>query len=417
MRAARAERGLPADRQGAGVGAQVALARRESPHRGGRQVGFAHARGRGDAAHPGRPDRGGSERVAGHPARAGHRLPVARGPRHRRPAAGRGPGDAGRRRRQGAGQEGPRPGLPARPRGRASAAPARPKPTGGSPIRPAPDTMVHLTALLPVKAGVAAYAALLKAAETARAEGDPRGRGQVMADTLVERVTGRTTATGADLEVQVVITDRTLLARRPRAGARPRLRPRPRRTRPRLAPPRVHDRRHRPAGHRAGAGVAAPALHPPRHRRAGRDGLPPPLLRRQPPGVPDRPRPDLPHPLVRRPDPTRRPRRSPTTPAAPPAPPTARDCASSATTPNKHPAGAPDPPRIATRTTPRRDHHPHRTHLPLRRTTPTRRPPTDPVTPDPAQQDRGPLPRPHPHRLTSCGFLPGAASGHLSAHS
>ncbi len=71
--------------------------------------------------------------------------------------------------------------------------------------------MVHLTALLPVKAGVAAYAALVKAAEAARAEGDPRGRGQVMADTLLERLTGRTAAVGTDLEVQVVITDRTLL--------------------------------------------------------------------------------------------------------------------------------------------------------------------------------------------------------------
>jgi hypothetical protein len=78
-------------------------------------------------------------------------------------------------------------------------------------LRPAPDTMVHLTALLPVKEGVAAYAALVKAADTARAEGDPRGRGQVMADTLLERLTGRTPATGTDLEVQVVITDRTLL--------------------------------------------------------------------------------------------------------------------------------------------------------------------------------------------------------------
>jgi hypothetical protein len=57
-------------------------------------------------------------------------------------------------------------------------------------IRPAPDTMVWLTALLPVADGVAAYAALTRDADIARAQGDPRGRGQVVADELVRRVTG-----------------------------------------------------------------------------------------------------------------------------------------------------------------------------------------------------------------------------------
>lgn len=54
-------------------------------------------------------------------------------------------------------------------------------------IRPAPDTMVWLTALVPVADGVAAYAALTRAANSARSEGDPRSRGQVMADELVRR--------------------------------------------------------------------------------------------------------------------------------------------------------------------------------------------------------------------------------------
>ena len=56
-------------------------------------------------------------------------------------------------------------------------------------LRPAPDCMTWLTALLPVKDGVATYAALQRRADTARAAGDPRGRGQVMADTLVAAVT------------------------------------------------------------------------------------------------------------------------------------------------------------------------------------------------------------------------------------
>ncbi|PKH43436.1 protein of unknown function [Nocardioides alpinus] len=57
-------------------------------------------------------------------------------------------------------------------------------------MRPAPDTMVWLTALLPVADGVSAYAALLRDADSARAHGDQRSRGQVMADELVRRVTG-----------------------------------------------------------------------------------------------------------------------------------------------------------------------------------------------------------------------------------
>jgi hypothetical protein len=71
--------------------------------------------------------------------------------------------------------------------------------------------MSQLSALLPVTGGVAVFAALKEAADRARAQGDPRSRGQVMADTLVERVTGRSAATPADLEVQVVISDRSLL--------------------------------------------------------------------------------------------------------------------------------------------------------------------------------------------------------------
>jgi hypothetical protein len=57
-------------------------------------------------------------------------------------------------------------------------------------IRPAPDSMVWLSTLLPVAAGVAAYAALAREADSARAQGDPRTRGQVMADGLVDRVLG-----------------------------------------------------------------------------------------------------------------------------------------------------------------------------------------------------------------------------------
>ena len=65
-------------------------------------------------------------------------------------------------------------------------------------IRPAPDTMTWVTALLPVTAGVAVHAALQKEADTARASGDPRTRGQVMADTLTARVIGAVADTADD---------------------------------------------------------------------------------------------------------------------------------------------------------------------------------------------------------------------------
>lgn len=77
-------------------------------------------------------------------------------------------------------------------------------------LRPAPDCMNRLSALLPVKQGVAAYAALARAAEAARAGGDERGRGQVMADTLVERLTGQGAADDVPLAINLIMTDEAL---------------------------------------------------------------------------------------------------------------------------------------------------------------------------------------------------------------
>ncbi|HET8971086.1 MAG TPA: HNH endonuclease, partial [Candidatus Nanopelagicales bacterium] len=84
-------------------------------------------------------------------------------------------------------------------------------------LRPLPDTMSRLSALLPVAQGVAAFAALSRQADTARAAGDPRSRGQVMADTLVERITGQATAAGVPVEVQVVLSDAALFGSGPGA--------------------------------------------------------------------------------------------------------------------------------------------------------------------------------------------------------
>jgi hypothetical protein len=54
--------------------------------------------------------------------------------------------------------------------------------------RPMPEVMSQVTALLPVRAGVAVWAVLSREADRAKASGDERSRGQIMADTLVSRV-------------------------------------------------------------------------------------------------------------------------------------------------------------------------------------------------------------------------------------
>ena len=178
-------------------------------------------------------------------------------------------------------------------------------------LRPAPDTMCHLTALLPVAQGVAVYTALTRHADTLRTAGDPRTRGQAMADALVERTTG-TPGGISGIEIQLVMTDRTLFqadaepARLPGYGTVPagwartlindtaRHRPRER-GRPRPATARAPTHRVHP--------LAPPALHPPRHRRPRRDGLPRPDLPRRAPPLHPNPRRHLPHPLLRRPHP------------------------------------------------------------------------------------------------------------------
>ncbi|MGD9618605.1 MAG: DUF222 domain-containing protein [Mycolicibacterium sp.] len=74
-------------------------------------------------------------------------------------------------------------------------------------IRPAPDTMTYVTALLPVAQGVAVYAALKRASDTTF---DGRNRGQIMADTLVNRVTGRPADQPVSVALNLVMADTTL---------------------------------------------------------------------------------------------------------------------------------------------------------------------------------------------------------------
>ncbi len=214
VRARHRAAGGPTGGQGRGIAAQVAYARRESPHRAQRHLGLAtivrselpltwHAWSTGRitewtatlvaretacltledrrsvdaeiAADPDALERRGPSEVAGLCAAAAARLdPASVVERRRRAEADR-----------------------------------------HVTLRPAPDTMTRLSALLPVTDGVAVLAVLSKAADAARAVGDPRSRGQVMADTLVDRVLERarqatTSPSGVGVDLGLVMTDASL---------------------------------------------------------------------------------------------------------------------------------------------------------------------------------------------------------------
>lgn len=79
-------------------------------------------------------------------------------------------------------------------------------------IRPVADGMVRLSALLPTVDGVAIHAALDREASAAKAAGIPGTRAQHRADALVRLATGLQSAEHIDVEIQLLMTDRTLLA-------------------------------------------------------------------------------------------------------------------------------------------------------------------------------------------------------------
>ncbi|HEX2858492.1 MAG TPA: DUF222 domain-containing protein [Propionibacteriaceae bacterium] len=215
QRAEQARQGVPADRVGRGVAEQVALARRESPHRGAIFLGVAsilvsemphtlHAMATGvltehraqllvhETACVSREVRGEVDQaVAGdldRLERLGTRrlVHLVRAETYRRD--------------------------PESSVGRLAYAASQ----RFVAVRPAPDCMVRLTALLPVAQGVAAFAALSKAADTAHATGDPRNRAQIMADELVIRLTGQATAEAVPIALHLILPAEVLLNRRGR---------------------------------------------------------------------------------------------------------------------------------------------------------------------------------------------------------
>ena len=206
-RADEAAAGLPAARRGRGVAAEVALARRDSPARGGRHLGFARALVNEMPHTLAALEVGAlSEWRATIAVRESACLDVE--DRRRLDAELcsdvtrlDGMGDAA---------------LAAAARAIAYRLDphsvvdraARAQEDRTVTIRPAPDTMTYVTALLPVAQGVSIYAALKREADVCC---DGRARGQVMADTLVERVTGRPAEQPVPVAVNVVISDQALV--------------------------------------------------------------------------------------------------------------------------------------------------------------------------------------------------------------
>ena len=206
QKAAQRDAGVTASEIGKGVAAQVGLAKRESPFRAGRYVGWAHI-----LTHElprtfaelqaGRTTERRAEIVAQQTAwlSAEHRATVDREMAPRLAELGDRQVEA----------ETKRMAYRLDPHGylaRQSKVEADRRVT----LRPAPDTMTILSGLLPVTQGVAVFAALGRCADSLRARGDERSRGQIMADTLVERVTGQVSADAVSVEVKLVMTDQTL---------------------------------------------------------------------------------------------------------------------------------------------------------------------------------------------------------------
>ncbi|WP_207596069.1 HNH endonuclease signature motif containing protein [Arthrobacter sp. D5-1] len=208
QRQEQAEAGVPSSERGQGVGAQVALARRESPNRGSRLLGLAKAlvteMPRTLAAlKSGHLNEWRATLLVKETAclsvedrcAVDEELAPDTGT-----FAGKGDKAIIAAAKAAAYRRDPRSVV-----GRASRAAAERTVS----LRPAPDTMTYLTALLPVAQGVAIYAALTRAADSARSSGDARGRGQLMADTLTERMTG-TPGGISGINLDLVMTDRTL---------------------------------------------------------------------------------------------------------------------------------------------------------------------------------------------------------------
>jgi hypothetical protein len=178
---------VPKEQQGRGIAAQVAWARRESPHRGERCVGLAKvARAELPCAY----EAFRAGRVSEWKLTLLVRETACLSLEHRMLVDEAVAGDASRfeamGNRQLVGEV-----LEIACRLDAGAVAKRRRQAEAdrhTSLRPAPDTMAWFGALLPVKDGVAVHAVLSAEADRLKALGDPRPRGAIMADSLVRRI-------------------------------------------------------------------------------------------------------------------------------------------------------------------------------------------------------------------------------------
>ncbi len=210
QRADQAALGVPAAQQGRGVAAQVALARRESHHRGQRHLGLARVVVT-ELPLTWRAWRAG--RITEWKATLIARETACLSREDRAAVDAAVAGDAARLERMGdrelaraCQQEAYRLDPEAYVARRRQAEADR-----HVSLRPAPDAMTWLSALLPVKDGVAVKVALDRTADSARAAGDPRSRSQLEADTLVDSVlAGSVRREPGAVDLGLVMTDTAL---------------------------------------------------------------------------------------------------------------------------------------------------------------------------------------------------------------
>ena len=217
QRAEQVRRGVPDEQVGRGIAEQIALARRESPHRGAVFLGVASML---VAEMPRTLDAMAAGILTEHRAQILVHETSCVSPDVRAEVDQAVAGDLGRLSRQGTRR------LADLVRGETyrrdpAAVVAR---IGHAEserfvsLRPAPDCMTRLTALLPVAQGVAVIAALRTTSDAARLSGDQRTKAQIMADELVVRVTGQATAEAVPVALHLVMPVGTLLDQGDRPG-------------------------------------------------------------------------------------------------------------------------------------------------------------------------------------------------------
>ncbi len=207
-RAAEADRGVPAAQRGRGLGSEIGLARHDSPKRGREHLAFAKVLVN-DMPHTLAALEAGvlseyraslivTEAAGLSP--ADRRALDAELCANQRGLAGLGNKKITNRART----------IAYRLDSQAAADRAARAPAGRTvTIRTGRDGMGYVTAYLPMPHALAVHGALKTAADECP---DNRPRGHVMADTLVERITGRPADVPVPIAVNMVLTDRTLLA-------------------------------------------------------------------------------------------------------------------------------------------------------------------------------------------------------------